>query len=129
MNSPNPAGFRLVPSALRKPLFFRLARLTILCLGLSLLYGWAAPRAYPPDTQFGLEYGILHGALMPMALPSLIMGKDVTIYCENNDGRRYKIGYILGINLCGLLVFGTAFLRINRKFAPLGPTHQTGDHP
>ena len=46
---------------------------------------------------------------MPMALPALAIGQDVTIYAEQNTGRTYKLGYTLGINLCGLLVFGTAF--------------------
>jgi hypothetical protein len=58
---------------------------------------------------------MLHGAIMPMALPSLLMGKDVTIYSETNTGRTYKIGYIVGINLCGVVVFGSAFLRPKRR--------------
>jgi len=44
-----------------------------------------------------------------MALPSLVLGQDVDIFAANNSGRRYKIGYICGINLCGLIVFGSAF--------------------
>ncbi len=48
---------------------------------------------------------------MPVALPTLLMGRDVAIFAPNNDGRGYKIGYILGINLCGLVFFGTAMRR------------------
>ena len=37
-------------------------------------YGWSSPRAFPKNTTFGFGYGMLHGALMPLALPSLVMG-------------------------------------------------------
>jgi hypothetical protein len=61
---------------------------------------------------------MLHGALMPIALPTLVMGKDVTIYANHNSGRGYKIGYICGINLCGLIFFGLAFWRPRRVALP-----------
>ena len=70
-------------------------------------YGWASPRVYRRDVRVGFGHGMLHGALMPMALPSLVMGKDVEIYAANNAGRPYKLGYIVGINLCGLAFFGS----------------------
>ncbi len=78
------------------------------------LYGWASPRAYPRDGRLGFGYGLLHGGLMPMALPSLVMGLDVNIFAANNSGRPYKLGYIVGINLCGLIFFGSAFWRPRR---------------
>jgi hypothetical protein len=83
------------------------------CLGGA--YAWASPRVHPPNTQFGLGYGMVHGALMPMALPALIMGEDITIYSDKNNGRPYKIGYIIGINVCGLVVFGTIFGKVPGK--------------
>lgn len=46
---------------------------------------------------------------MPVALPSLLMGSDAPIYSPRGDARSYKIGYIAGINLCGLIFFGLAF--------------------
>lgn len=52
---------------------------------------------------------------MPMALPSLVMGQDVEIFAKNNSGRPYKIGYIVGINLCGLIVFGSVFWKPGRR--------------
>ncbi|MGA2748748.1 MAG: hypothetical protein ABSG59_08230 [Verrucomicrobiota bacterium] len=82
------------------------------------LFGWffaeASPRAFPQHQTAGFAYGVLHGALMPLALPSLVMGKDVRIYAANNSGRVYKIGFICGINLCGLLFFGSIFWRPKR---------------
>ena len=80
-------------------------------------YGWAAPRAFPLLPVPGFRYGMLHGALMPIALPSLLLGQDVPIYAVVNAGRLYKIGYIVGINLCGLVFFGPLFWRPGRPKA------------
>ena len=94
-------------------------RKIILFLATSLLiswfYGWASPHAYPKETTLGFGYGALHGAMMPMALPSLLIGKEVEIYAVNNAGRLYKIGYITGINVCGLLLFGSVFWNPAKK--------------
>ena len=49
-----------------------------------------------------------------MALPNLIVGDDVTIYAVNNTGRTYKLGYIAGVNTCGLIFFGYVFWRARR---------------
>lgn len=89
------------------------------------IYAWASPWAYPRDTKSDLGYGMLHGALMPMALPSLVIGKDVEIYSPNNSGRLYKIGYIIGINVCGMAFFGSAFWRPAKK----SPATGTADAP
>jgi hypothetical protein len=62
----------------------------------------------------GFAHGILHGALMPMALPNLLLGHDATIYASNNTGRLYKLGYTVGVNGCGLVFFGFFFWRLNR---------------
>ena len=62
----------------------------------------------------GFGRGMVHGALMPLALPNLLVGYDVTIYAAMNDGRPYKLGYTLGVNLCGLVFFGLFFWRVKR---------------
>ena len=87
---------------------------------LGWIYGWAEPRLYPSDTRFGFFRGMTHGACMPMALPALVLGQDVSIYSEHNTGRGYKLGYIAGINLCGLVFFGGAFWK--PRGATLPPT-------
>jgi Mg/Co/Ni transporter MgtE len=79
------------------------------------VYAWASPWVFPKTGRAGFAYGLVHGALMPMALPSLVMGQDVDIYAANNSGRPYKLGYIVGINVCGLVFFGTVFWRPTRK--------------
>ncbi|HXI70997.1 MAG TPA: hypothetical protein VNN22_11645 [Verrucomicrobiae bacterium] len=84
---------------------------------LGWFYGWASPRAFPKNREMGFGYGMLHGALMPLALPSLLMGQDVEIFARDNSGRIYKIGYICGINVCGLSFFGPLFWRPRRREA------------
>ena len=92
-----------------KKLALKVATLVLLGVLFGFGYDWAAPRFYGPERLAGFRLGVLHGALMPVALPSLLLGKDVPIYAPINTGRTYKLGYIAGINLCGLVFFGSAF--------------------
>lgn len=101
---------------------FAVKALTMVLVGLLMGYGyeWAAPRFYGSHHAAGFRLGVLHGALMPVALPSLLLGKDVPIYAEKNEGRIYKVGYIAGINACGLLFFGLMFWRPGRSSSKAG---------
>ena len=92
-----------------KQVVFVKLRLIIAGLLLGYLYAWAEPLVYPKDRPLGFAYGCAHGGLMPMALPSLVIGKNVDIFASNNNGRFYKLGYICGINVCGLIFFGFGF--------------------
>ena len=91
----------------RQIVFVKL-RLVVAGILLGVLYAWASPLVYPKDRPLGFFYGCTHGALMPMALPTLFV-KDVDIFAANNNGRFYKLGYICGINVCGMLFFGFGF--------------------
>lgn len=102
------------PNRLRRWLS-KIVSLVISGVILGFAYDWAAPRFYRPEQRPGFWMGALHGALMPVAAPSLLMGKDVPIYAPTNTGRSYKLGYIAGINGCGLLFFGLAFYQPNRR--------------
>ena len=62
----------------------------------------------------GFVRGVVHGALMPGAMPNLLVGNDVTIYAPDNTGRTYKLGYTVGVNGCGAVFFGISFWRLNR---------------
>ena len=99
----------------------KVASLAVAGLVFGLAYEWAAPRLYRPDTVAGFWLGTLHGALMPVAAPSLLLGRDVPIYAPANTGRIYKLGYIAGINSCGLVFFGLAFWQPGRR--PRQPAH------
>ncbi len=103
--APSPQASRV------KRLAIKIVVLVALGLGFGWAYDWAAPRFYRPEIIPGFRLGVLHGALMPIALPTLLMGKDVPIYAAASTGRTYKLGYIAGINLCGLLFFGATFHR------------------
>lgn len=98
-----------------KTVLFVKLRLVIAGLLLGFLYAWASPLVYPKDRPLGFAHGFAHGGLMPMALPSLVIGKNVPIFAENNNGRFYKLGYICGINVCGLLFFGFGFGGLPKK--------------
>lgn len=71
---------------------------------------WDARRTEPA----GFGRGLLHGAAMPLAWPGLLAGRDATIYADRNTGRTYKLGYTLGVNVCGALFFGWSYRRISR---------------
>jgi hypothetical protein len=62
----------------------------------------------------GFARGMLQGALMPGALPNLLVGNDVVIYAPNNTGRTYKLGYTCGVNACGAIFFGWFFWRVSK---------------
>lgn len=68
------------------------------------------------NTPAGFIVGVVDGVLMPMAMPALIVGKDMPIYAPNNSGRTYKLGYTMGVNGCGALFFGVVFWRVTRWY-------------
>lgn len=93
-----------------------LRAITIAVVAISL--GWVVQRSSASldrsAAPAGFARGMLHGAIMPMAMPNLLIGQEVTIYAPNNTGRSYKLGYTAGVNACGLLFFGYFFWRVNR---------------
>jgi hypothetical protein len=93
--------------------FWTIKIVTLVLFGvlLGVAHDWAAKRYYGPDRVAGFHSGVIQGALMPAALPALLMGNDLPIYAPNNVGRSYNIGFILGINACGMLFFGIGFWR------------------
>ena len=112
---PSPLAPEEIRAARRKLWLKKIAWFLIASLLLGWFYGWTSPRAFPKDRTMGFGYGMLHGALMPLALPSLLLGQDVEIFATENSGRVYKIGYICGINVCGLTFFGPLFWRPRPK--------------
>jgi hypothetical protein len=108
-----------------RALGLKLVWLTLTGILLGFCYQAAVPRLYRPDSRAGFWVGSVHGFLMPVSLPDLLAGEDVPIFAVNNTGRNYKLGYIAGINLCGLLFFGMAFRpQKNRKPVPGGVSTQ-----
>jgi|ERR1041385_1916411 hypothetical protein len=62
----------------------------------------------------GFARGLVQGALMPMSMPNLVVGHDITIYSQNNTGISYKLGYTAGVNVCGAIFFGLMFWRVSK---------------
>ena len=94
-----------------------LARLLLVML-LASAIGWGLKRVgtsiNESGSPAGFAKGVVQGALMPIALPNLLVGYDVSIYAEKNTGRTYKLGYTVGVNGCGAIFFGILFWRLNR---------------
>src|SRR3954470_4188999 len=85
---------------------YRVAMLIVAGLAIGWLLNHAAAALERRDEPAGFAHGVVQGALMPIALPNLAMGRDVPIYAARNTGRTYKLGYTLGVNGCGLIFFG-----------------------
>jgi len=107
-----------VKLAYATPLWLRIVKRTLTVLVVAVIIGLvmrqvsqAMDRSAQPA---GFCRGVLQGALMPCALPNLIVGQDVTIYSEKNTGVPYKLGYTVGVNACGAVFFGIFFWRLNR---------------
>jgi hypothetical protein len=99
----------------------RTGRFLVRAAGLILLaaaIGWTLNRSMKSLDHIGrpagFARGVLHGALMPCALPNLLVGNDVPIYAPNNTGLTYKLGYTVGVNGCGAIFFGLFFWRVSR---------------
>jgi hypothetical protein len=106
-NSPPPVSQRR--KILRRILSFLMAAV---CVGIVIRHASVVmSRSTAPA---GFVRGMLQGALMPGALPNLVVGNDVTIYAPNNTGLTYKLGYTFGVNACGAIFFGFFFWRVSR---------------
>lgn len=103
-----------------------LARQVTQFLVMALVMGWVAGAAVKWDARFssppGFFRGMLHGALMPMAWPTLLAGVPQEIYAANNLGRLYNLGYSMGVNACGALFFGFTFWTFVQPRRPRNPT-------
>ena len=91
-------------------IFRRIAVALLVTIALNAVFN----RPNQPLHTAGFLRGLTDGALMPGALPPLLMGRDVSIYAPNNTGRTYKLGYTVGVNGCGALFFGVIFWRMTR---------------
>ncbi|MBI3877006.1 MAG: hypothetical protein HY300_13805 [Verrucomicrobia bacterium] len=85
---------------------------------LAVIIGWLLQRSMRAlehsGAPAGFARGLLHGAMMPAALPNLLVGRDVPIYAANNTGLTYKLGYTMGVNGCGAIFFGFFYWRVGR---------------
>ena len=92
----------------------RLLPLVVVALLFTLLLPRIVRGSLAGEGKPGFGRGVVQGALMPLALPQLLLGKDVSIYAVENTGRTYKLGYTVGVNGCGAIFFGVMFWRLRR---------------
>lgn len=119
MNKPSKREGTTMPSLPhRKPTWGKILLRVLLVLVLATLIGRTlnviAKSMEASNQPAGFSHGMLQGALMPMAMPNLLFGKDITIYAQNNTGLTYKLGYTAGVNVCGAMFFGMFFWRVSR---------------
>lgn len=114
--SPNPGCAEPHTSTPFLPLKW-LARLGLFAVA-SSFFAWVLHQTsiHRPDhaDRAGFLLGAAHGALMPTALPSLLLGKEVSIYAVHNSGRNYNLGYTFGVNACGAAFFGLLYYRLSK---------------
>jgi len=113
-NASGPHRFRAV--GLRVVIF------VLLTFGIGAILNRVAAGLEHDSRPAGFSRGVLQGALMPMALPNLLVGRDVTIYSHVNTGVEYKLGYTTGVNACGAVFFGVLYWRISRWRSAKRPT-------
>ena len=105
-------------AARRRTRLLTILRRLAMIVALGICVAWALNRASAAlersHRPAGFVHGVVQGALMPLAMPNLLAGNDVTIYSVNNTGRWYKLGYTFGVTACGLIFFGFGFWRVKR---------------
>src|SRR5262245_429796 len=101
----------------RRPKRSVISRFTSIVL-LAFVIGWTlnqiSRRLDRSHRPAGFTRGLVQGAMMPAAMPNLLVGYDVAIYSPNNNGIFYKLGYTVGVNTCGAVFFGAFYWRVNR---------------
>ena len=100
-----------MPVRSRRPWVIRLAIWVVVFYCIGAIHERAVT-IFGRERDAGFGSGLWHGAIMPLALPQLLFGRDLPIYAETNSGRIYKLGYTLGVNGCGALFFGIFFWRV-----------------
>jgi hypothetical protein len=94
--------------------FFKVAAVLVVAAVIGFLLNRFAASLARSGRPAGFSRGLVQGALMPMAMPNLLVGHDITIYASLNTGRSYKLGYTMGVNACGSVFFGLFFWRVHR---------------
>jgi hypothetical protein len=105
---------KAAPPSLRRRILWRIFMILLVGTIFSYITTSITSKSKSGSHPAGFLRGVMNGAMMPCALPNLLLGRDVPIYAEENTGRTYKLGYTTGVNGCGALFFGIFFWRINR---------------
>ena len=102
------------PARVRGSLATRLVSVILLAFVIGWILNRVAQQLDRGNRPAGFVRGLVQGALMPASMPNLAIGHDVVIYAVNNTGVFYKLGYTMGVNVCGALFFGLFYWRLKR---------------
>ena len=102
------------PARARWSLATRLVFVILLAFVIGWILNRVAQQLERGNLPAGFVRGLVQGALMPASMPNLAIGHDVVIYAVNNTGVFYKLGYTMGVNVCGALFFGLFYWRLKR---------------
>jgi hypothetical protein len=105
---------KVAPPSLRRRILLRILSIVVAATVFSFVTNFVTTTSQKVPGPSGFFRGVLHGAMMPAAMPNLLLGRNITIYAEENTGRTYKLGYTTGVNGCGAIFFGVFFWRVNR---------------
>ena len=97
-----------------RKVLLRVSSILLLAAAIGVVLNYLSSSLERSARPAGFSRGVVQGALMPMSMPNLLVGRDVTIYSPNNTGLSYKLGYTSGVNGCGAIFFGFFFWRLNR---------------
>jgi len=109
-----PTANDLMKARRRPSILIRVASIILLAFVIGWTLNRLAERLERSHRPAGFARGLLQGAMMPAAMPNLLIGHDVAIYSANNNGVFYKLGYTMGVNGCGAVFFGLFYWRIGR---------------
>ena len=98
----------------RRSILVRIGSVILLAFAIGWTLNRLAERLDRSQRTAGFARGLLQGAMMPAAMPNLLIGHDVAIYTTNNNGVFYKLGYTMGVNGCGAIFFGMFYWRLKR---------------
>ena len=102
------------PAPPRWNLVTRLATILLLAFVIGWILNRVGQQLSRSQHPAGFVRGLVQGALMPASMPNLLIGHDVAIYAEKNNGVFYKLGYTMGVNGCGAIFFGMFYWRLKR---------------
>ena len=98
----------------RRSIVIRVASIILLAFVIGWTLNLISRRLDRGPRPAGFARGLVQGAMMPAAMPNLLIGYDVAIYSANNNGIFYKLGYTMGVNACGAIFFGAFYWRVSR---------------
>ena len=114
MAEPFKIKLQFPPAFQGKVITIKIIALTVISLALGFAQGWASSRYYQPDYVAGFQRPA-GGCAHARRVAGIVDGARSADLRAEQSGRGYKIGYILGLNICGTFFFGIGFWQPRRQ--------------